>query len=265
MQSAATGQTDFGGAFNGAVVKLRSAGAPVTSVIGYYGIDKDAYSGFFVPEESPVKGPRDLLGKKVGMNTLGAHHEAVLDIYLQRGGVSQADVKKVEPLVVPPVNTEQTLRQKQIDVGVLGGIFRDKALAAGGLRKVFSDHDLLGALTAGTYVFRDDFIKRHPETVKAFTAAIAKAIEWSRTTPRRQVIDRFVAIVQKRKRNESPEALKYWKSWGVAGKGGVITDKEFSVWATWLEQQGQIPKGEVKVPDLYTNEFNPYADGGARA
>jgi ABC-type nitrate/sulfonate/bicarbonate transport system substrate-binding protein len=37
IQSAATGATDFGGAFAGAVVKLIEAGAPVTAVINYYG------------------------------------------------------------------------------------------------------------------------------------------------------------------------------------------------------------------------------------
>src|SRR5207249_9997886 len=37
IQSAATGQTDFGGAFNGAVTKLVAAGAPITAVISYYG------------------------------------------------------------------------------------------------------------------------------------------------------------------------------------------------------------------------------------
>ncbi|MER6129345.1 hypothetical protein ABT173_43690 [Streptomyces sp. NPDC001795] len=56
------------------------------------------------------------------MNTLGAHAEAMLDISLQRGGLFRAEVGKVEPLVVPPVNTEQTLRQKQMDMAVLGGM-----------------------------------------------------------------------------------------------------------------------------------------------
>ncbi|ANZ40361.1 hypothetical protein BBK82_34410 [Lentzea guizhouensis] len=135
IQSAATGQVDFGGAFNGAVVKLKAAGAPIKSVIGYYGSDENAYSGFYVLDDSPVRTARDLLGKKVGMNTLGAHHEAMLGIYLKRAGLGQDEIKKVEPIVVPPVNTEQSVRQKQIEVGVLGGILRDKALEKGGVRK----------------------------------------------------------------------------------------------------------------------------------
>ncbi|CAM5673830.1 hypothetical protein SALBM135S_02320 [Streptomyces alboniger] len=131
IQSAATGQTDFGGAFNGAVVKLAANNAPIKAVISYYGADKDAYNGFYVLKDSPIRSPRDLIGTKVGMNTLGAHSEAMLDIYLRRGGISREDREKVEPLVVPPVNTEQSLRQKQIEVAVLGGVLRDKALAAG--------------------------------------------------------------------------------------------------------------------------------------
>jgi ABC-type nitrate/sulfonate/bicarbonate transport system substrate-binding protein len=259
IQSAATGQVDFGGAFNGAVVKLKAAGAPIRSVIGYYGVDEFAYNGFYVPDDSPVRTARDLPGKKVGMNTLGAHHEAVLGTYLKRNGLGQDDIKKVEPIVVPPVNTEQSIRQKQIEVGVLGGILRDKALEKGGIRKLFSDFDLLGAFTAGTYVFTEKFLRDNPNTVRAFVTGVAKAIEWSRTTPRDQVVARKVDIVGRRGRNEDPAALKYWKSTGVAEKGGRIVDAELTLWVDWLTERGEIKANQVKVTDLYTNEFNELA------
>jgi ABC-type nitrate/sulfonate/bicarbonate transport system substrate-binding protein len=259
IQSAATGQVDFGGAFNGAVVKLKAAGAPIKSVIGYYGADEHAYSGFYVLEDSPIRTARDLIGKKVGMNTLGAHHEAMLGIYLKRNGLSPDEIKKVEPIVVPPVNTEQSVRQKQIEVGVLGGILRDKALEKGGVRKLFSDFDLLGAFTAGTYVFTEKFLRDNPNTVRAFVTGVAKAIEWSRTTPREQVIARKVDILTKRGRNDDPAALKYWRSTGVAEKGGKIKDEELALWVDWLAERGEIGRDQVKVADLYTNEFNEVA------
>ncbi|GGO87870.1 ABC transporter substrate-binding protein [Wenjunlia tyrosinilytica] len=262
IQSAATGQTDFGGAFNGAVVKLAAAGSPIKAVIGYYGADKDAYSGFYVLQDSSVHGPRDLIGKKVGMNTLGAHSEAMLDIYLQRHGVSGKEIAKVEPLVVPPVNTEQSLRKKQIQVAVLGGILRDKALASGGIRRLFTDYELLGAFTAGTYVMTEKFIERNPTTVKTFVTGVAKAIEWSRRTPREEVVARMTDIVNKRGRNEDAKALQFWKSFGVADTGGRISDKEFSLWIDWLEKRGEIKKGQVKLSEIYTNEFNGLASGG---
>ncbi|CAM5718731.1 ABC-type nitrate/sulfonate/bicarbonate transport system, periplasmic component OS=Streptomyces glaucescens OX=1907 GN=SGLAU_03575 PE=4 SV=1 [Streptomyces glaucescens] len=256
IQTAATGQIDFGGAFNGAVVKLAANNAPIKSVISYYGADKYAYNGFYVLEDSPIRSARDLIGKKVGMNTLGAHSEAMLDIYLQRGGLSRADVGKVEPLVVPPVNTEQSLRQRQIEVAVLGGILRDKALAAGGIRPLFTDYKLLGAFSAGTYVMTDRFLKQNPDTARTFVTAVGRAVDWSRATPRDEVIARMTEIVKKRGRNEDAAPLKYWRSYGVAEKSGLITGKELKLWIDWLVERGDIQEGQVTLSDLYTNDFN---------
>src|SRR5262245_14537219 len=128
IQNVVTGDVEFGGAFNGAVVKLIAAKAPITAVIGYYGIDDKTWSGFFVLEDSPLREPKDLLGKKVAMNTLGAHHEFMLKEYLFRKGFSPAQAEQVTLVVVPPINGEQALRQKQVEVATLGGILRDKAL-----------------------------------------------------------------------------------------------------------------------------------------
>ncbi|MFE9846848.1 ABC transporter substrate-binding protein [Streptomyces goshikiensis] len=261
IQSAATGQTHFGGAFNGAVVKLAASKAQIQAVVSYYGSDQDTYLGYYVLDDSPIRSARDLIGKKVGMNTLGAHAQALLDIYLERSGVSKADAGKVEPLVVPPVNTEQALRQKQIQVGVLSGVLRDKALATGGIRPLFKDHELLGAFSAGTYVMTRRFIKENPDTARTFTTGVAKAIEWSRTTPREEVIARMTEIVRKRGRNEDTSTLQYWHSYGVAETGGRIADKEFQLWIDWLGERGEIKKGGLKAGDLYTNEFNAQGKG----
>lgn len=261
IQSAATGQTHFGSAFNGAVIKLASTKAPVKAVISSYGSDQYSYGGYYVLEDSPIRSARDLIGKKVGMNTLGAHYQALLDIYLGRGGLSKADAAKVEPLVVPPVNTEQSLRQKQIEVGVLTGVLRDKALATGGIRPLFTDVELLGPFSAGTYIMTERFIKQNPDTVRTFVTGVGKAIEWSRTTPREQVVARMTEIVKKRGRNEDTATLQYWHSYGVAETGGRITDKSFQLWLDWLGERGEIKQGQLKAADLYTNEFNGQGKG----
>ena len=265
IQSAATGQTDFGGAFNGAVVKLIAAGAPVKAAISYYGVDAASFNGYYVLEDSPIRSARDLVGKKVGMNTLGAHVEAVLDTYLQRNGFAASELGRVERIVVPPVNTEQSLRQKQIEVASLGGVLRDKALAAGGIRPLFSDFDLLGAFSAGTYVLTNRFLKQNPTTAKVFVTGVAKAIEWARTTPREEVIARSAEIIRRRGRNEDTAALQYWKSFGVAEPGGRITDRTFQLWIDWLTAHGDIKAGQVKPSDLYTNRFNGYEGAASPA
>ncbi|MGW3783459.1 ABC transporter substrate-binding protein [Micromonospora chokoriensis] len=262
IQATATGQSDFGGAFNGAIVKLAAANAPITAVVSYYGSDAQTFQGYYVLDDSPIRNPRDLIGRKVGMNTLGAHAEAVLKTWLARGGLSPAEVKQVELVALPPVNTEQSLRQKQIDVAVLGGVIRDKAVASGGIRTIFTDYELLGAFSGGTYVFRDDFVKRNPETVKAFVTGVGKAIEWARTQPRETVVARMRDIIGKRGRNEDPSLVSYWKSSGVAGRGGVISEQEFGTWIDWLAAEGELRGDRPKPADIYTNRFNPFVDGG---
>jgi ABC-type nitrate/sulfonate/bicarbonate transport system substrate-binding protein len=260
IQNAATGQTDFGGAFNGAIAKLIASGAPIKSVIGYYGSDKDTYTGYYVLNDSPIKSARDLIGKKVGMNTMGAHAEFVLKEYLKRNGLTDDEIKKVTLVVLPPVNTEQALRQKQIDVAVLTGMLGDLAIQKGGVKKLFSDYDLFGSFTAGSYVFTEKFIQQNPHTVKKFVEATAKAIEWARTHPREEVIARYESIIKKRGRKEDTNAIQFWKSTGIAAKGGIIQEKEFKIWVDWLKKNGEFKEGQVKVKDLYTNEFNPYKD-----
>lgn len=263
IQAATTGDTDFGGAFNGAVIKLEAQHAPVKAVIGYYGVDDQTFGGYYVRDDSPIRSARDLIGKKVGMNTLGAHYEAVLRTYLSRNGLSQDEIRQVTEVVVPPVNAEQSLRAGQLDVAVLSGPLRDKALARGGIRPLFTDYDLLGRFTAGSYVFRSDFIKRNPDTVRTFVAGVAKAIEWARTQSRATVIAEFEKIIKGRGRNEDDSQVRYWKSYGVAGTGGVIAEREFQTWIDWLRGDGEL-KQALKPGDLYTNEFNPYGSGGAR-
>jgi len=264
IQAATTGDTDFGGAFNGAIIKLIAAGAPIRSVISYYGVDKDQYTGYYVREDRPIRSARDLIGKKVGMNTLGAHTEAVLDTYLKKEGLSSGDIDKVVPTVVPPVNTEQALRAGKIQVGALGGILRDKALARGGIRPLFSDYDLYGTFAAGSYVLRTDFIKKNPKTVTHFVEGVARALEWTKSHPRDEVVARFTQIIDKRNRKEDNAAIKFWKSYGVPDKGGLITDENFTRWIDFLRDDGQLKK-DVKPANLYTNEFNPFRPGGPDA
>jgi ABC-type nitrate/sulfonate/bicarbonate transport system substrate-binding protein len=261
IQAATTGDTDFGGAFNGAVIKLEAQHAPVKAVIGYYGVDEQTYGGFYVRDDSPIRTARDLIGRKVGMNTLGAHYEAVLRTYLSRNGVSQDEIKQVTEVVVPPVNAEQSLRAGQLDVAVLSGPLRDRAVARGGVHPLFTDYDLLGSFTAGSYVFRTDFIRKNPDTVRTFVTGVAKAIEWARTQPRASVIAGFAKIIKARGRNEDDSQLQYWKSTGVAGTGGLIADREFQTWIDWLRADGELKPG-LKLGELFTNEFNPFRSGG---
>ncbi|MCP1144485.1 ABC transporter substrate-binding protein [Lysinibacillus endophyticus] len=259
IQLTATGEIDFGQAFNGALIKSYAQGVKIKSVVGAYGSDENTFIGYYTLEDSDIKTAKDLIGKKVGVNILGAHSEFAVKQFLRDNGLTEDEIKQVELVVVPYGSAEQILRAGQIDVVNLSGISKDRALENGGIRPVFKDIDLFGEFTAGEYFFTEKYIEENPDTVKTFVEGVAKAIEWARTTPREEVIAKFEEIVSGREGNETTENLKYWKSIGIAEEGGQIAEKEFQVWLDWLVESGDLEEGQVKLEDLYTNEFNPYA------
>lgn len=259
IQLTATGETDFGTAFNGAIIKSYAKGVKIKSVVASYGSDENTFIGYYVLKDSGIKTAKDLIGKKIGVNTLGAHSEFAVKQYLRNNGLTEDEINDVELVVVPGASAEQILRAGQIDVVALSGIGKEKALEKGGIYPVFKDIDLFGKFTAGEYFFTEKYIKENPDTVKTFVEGVAKAIEWERSTPREEVIAKFKEIVSAREGNESTDNLKYWKSTGIVEKGGKITEREFQVWNDWLVKNGELQKGQVKSEDLYTNEYNPYA------
>jgi ABC-type nitrate/sulfonate/bicarbonate transport system substrate-binding protein len=263
IQTVVTRDIDFGGAFNGAVIKLMAAKAPITAVMGYYGVDENTWSGYYVLEDSPIRSARDFIGKKVSVNTVGAHQEFVLREYLARAGLSKDEISQVTLVVIPPVSGEQALRQGQVDVAVLQSILRDKALERGHIRSVFTDYDLFGKFTAGSYVMTKDFLRDNPKTARRFVEATSRAIEWARNTPRGEVVARMTAIVGRRGRNEDASPIKYWRSTGIAGTGGLISEREYQIWIDWLVKDGQLQPRQLIPSELYTNELNPFAKGPA--
>lgn len=264
IQSVATGESDVGGAFSGAIVKLVDAGSPITAVVNYYGADEKSYQGFYVREDSKITKPKDLIGKKIAVNTLGAHAEAAVETWLTRAGLSAKEIDKVQLVVLPPNDTEEAIRRGQVDAGALSGILQDRAKLEGDIRELFKDSDLLGPLNGGQYVLRDDFIAENPEATREFTTGVAKAIEWARKTPRKEVIARFTRIIEGRDRNETTDTLKHWKSTGVPAKGGAISDEDFTQWADWLESSGIVDKDALEPSELYTNEYNDLAKEGSK-
>jgi ABC-type nitrate/sulfonate/bicarbonate transport system substrate-binding protein len=257
IQAAATGQTDFGGAFAGAVAKLASAGAPITAVVNYFGADDKSFFGYYVLNNSSIHSVNDLVGKKIGVNTLGGENEADIHDALKKAGLTVAQIKSVQLVTLPPPNIEDALRKGEIDVASLqGGQFQEIALAHGGIRPVFTELSEYGPFNSGEYVVRNDLIAQNPDAVQEFTTGIAKALEWERSTPAPQVIAEFTKIVDARHRpSENTSTLKYWQSVGVPTQYGRISDEDFTRWQSWLQDTGAI-SGPLNPSKFYTNKFN---------
>ncbi|MEY4509029.1 MAG: hypothetical protein RLZZ450_1151 [Pseudomonadota bacterium] len=265
IQAVATGDIDFGGSFNGSIVNLVSRHAPIRSVVANYGVDELVFSGFYVLDDSPIRTARDLIGKKVAMNTLGAHHEFVLREYLARSGLSTQEAAQVSMVAVPAINAELSLREKQVEVAVLGSVLRDRALERGHLRMLFSDHELLGNFTAGSYVMSSPFIATHQKTVRHFVDAIGRTFDWANAQPRAAVLARMEAIIRKRGRNEDTSVVRHWLGTSIDSPRGRLKDIDFQRWIDWLVRDGQLKAGQVEPSAVYTNEFQPTAQGHATA
>ena len=264
IQAVSIGDVDFGGAATGSVIKLIAAGAPITQVIASGGVDNLTWGGYFVLEGSPLRSARDLIGKKISVNTLGAHAEFMIREWLTRGGLTRDEIKQVTLVVTPPINGEQILRQGGIDVAALSGILRDKALERGGIRALFTDRELFGDFNSSTSVLRKKFIVEHPAAARKFVEATARAIEWARHQPPDVVRERLHTILARRGRGEDPSLARYWRSVGVKSAGGVLADGDMQIWIKWLTAQGDVKVGQLgSVSSFYTNEFNPYDENAA--
>jgi ABC-type nitrate/sulfonate/bicarbonate transport system substrate-binding protein len=258
IQAVATDQSDLGGAFPSAIIKLIAAGGPVKAVIGQFGADSQAYSGLYVPEDSPIHTAKDLVGKKIGVNTLGANSEAILHLWLKEQGLSADEIKGVELVVIPPVNMEEALAQHQLDGAVMGGAVREKAERDGGVRRLFKDVEFLGSYLNTCTVLSDSFIEDHPVATKELVGGIAKAVRFMQTEPAAKVVKLGDEVAEEDGYPEDVETIKYWKSLGVPGEGGLILPREFPLWVKYLEEEGELEPGKVKPDEAFTNEFNPY-------
>jgi ABC-type nitrate/sulfonate/bicarbonate transport system substrate-binding protein len=263
LQAVLTGDVDFGASFNGAIIKVVAAKAPLTAVVASYGSDAKTWLGYYVLEDSPIRSARDVVGKHVAMNTVGAHMEFVLREYLHRASLTRSDVEQIALVTVPPISTEQLLRQKQVEVAALTSVFKDRALAHGGLRLLFSEVELLGEFTAGAYFMSNAFLAAHPETARKFATGVGKAIEWLRSAPREQVIARMEAVLKRR--GEDVSAVQYWKSVGIPARSGVLSDGDIQVWIDWLVREGQLVPGQLRPSDVYTNRYNDAATTTAQS
>ena len=262
MRALATDQVDYSAAFLGAIAKLESTGAPIQTYVAYYGSDETVNSSLLVRKGDGIEGPRDLIGKKIAVNTLGANAEAVIDTYLADGGLSQDEIAQVTLVPLPPATSESLLREKQVDAVYLNGTFREVALQRPGLEVLVDDIDVVGPYNGGGISLRDQWVAQHPEGAKEFVAGMAKAVAWAQEHSAKEVVDTMSTYLDEDGRGEQADALKYWKGLGISTEGGTLSDDDFSIWVDWLEANGEVEDGAVDVADLYTNDLNPYAKEG---
>ncbi|WP_300004032.1 ABC transporter substrate-binding protein [uncultured Cedecea sp.] len=242
----ASGNIEIGSAATPAVINAIASGNKFVAAYPTNGIDDETKSIFYVREDSPIKTVKDLAGKSIAINTLGAHLDYTLREALHQVNLPE---RAARPVVVPGPQLEQTLRSGQVDVAAFGywqTTFEGAARSKGGLRPVFNDTEVLGPIAGGFTVLSADFVKQHPQAARDFVIQSARALDFSRENPEKT---REILARQLKARGENPELAQYFTGYGVR-PGGRAEDHDIQFWIDILERGGVINKGQLKTSDI---------------
>jgi ABC-type nitrate/sulfonate/bicarbonate transport system substrate-binding protein len=265
LQALASHQIDISSsAFFGAIAQLVATGAPIKAVVSTYGSNDKTSSELVTLDGSPITKAQDLIGKKVAVNTLGANAEAILDVWLQKSGLSADEIKKVTLVPLPPLNMFQALQQHQVDVASVGsGQIRVAESTGLKLHTLVKDTDVIGPYNGGGVAMSKDFLKKNPTTSRELVTGIAKAVAYVESHDRAAVLKIYDAWLKSNGYGSYVQAVD--QNW--SGTTGVATpttaaigDNDFSIWVDWLKGRGAV-KDSLKTSDIYTNQYNDLAKG----
>ncbi|OWO94347.1 sulfonate ABC transporter substrate-binding protein [Rhizobium esperanzae] len=250
----ASGDVEIGSAATSAVLNSIIGGNDFVAAYPSNGINDDVQSTFYVLEDSPIKSIKDIAGKSIAVNTLGAHLDYTIREALHSVGLPSDSANQV---VVPGPQLEQVLRSKQVDIAAFGywqTTFEGAALKNGGLRAVFDDTDVLGDIAGGFVVLRRDFIQQHPEAAKIFVEQSARALDYAREHPEetKKILAKALS-----ERGENPDIAQYFRGYGVRA-GGLPVERDIQFWIDVLVREGKLKQGQLAAKDIiYTADTKP--------
>jgi ABC-type nitrate/sulfonate/bicarbonate transport system substrate-binding protein len=131
-----------------------------------------------VTKQSAIKSAADLVGKRIGITTIGGCHEYTPYAYLTKFGIENPK-SKISIHVIPISAIEQALRQGDIDLAMMHKVPAD-IIRDGEFNIVFSDYDVWETIGGATpYFFTHQFIKDNPVVVRNFVATMSEAENWA--------------------------------------------------------------------------------------
>ena len=134
----------------------------------FYGSNEKSNSKVVALKDSGIKTARDLIGKKVAVNTLGANNEAVLDTWFDQEGLTDEEQDQITLVPLPPLNTPEALGKGQVDAAVLSFISYKATAAQYDVVELITDVDVVGGpYVGGGLTLRNEFIERNPDDDQA--------------------------------------------------------------------------------------------------
>ncbi|MFZ2949317.1 MAG: ABC transporter substrate-binding protein [Desulfuromonadaceae bacterium] len=245
------------------VIKVRSKGGKIKVILSSAdAVKKYPHMAWFVLENSPIRTPKDLIGKKhaglVGngenIDISGCTGYGVAE-YLRQSGI---DIRKakIEGVTLPAAQMEQALKQKLVDVATFHPPAKGKMENTPGYRRLFDDYQVISPITGkgATRITTasEKWLQRDPEGVRGYSAAMALAADWANA--HEEEARQIFAVRMKIK----PENVRNMDMFKWVDHQIVREKEEIQLWIDLMIRYGFLKQGEVKPKDVYTNDYNPY-------
>jgi ABC-type nitrate/sulfonate/bicarbonate transport system substrate-binding protein len=260
LQDLATGQIDYVSvAFTGAIENAIAKGNKLKAVLSVLGSGDGDYTALISKKGENLTTPKSWIGKKIAVNTLDATEQAVVDTWLQRGGLTHSQISQVTLVPVTPLDATDAVLHGQVDGTLTSGPLLVEALKTGQFQIDFKDSSFLGAYDSNDAVMTSAWLVAHPAAAKEFIGGVAKAIRFTQTHPAKASLAKVVPWLKANGLSVDANALQYWTTNGVVTPGGYIKTSYFSQWLPWLKSQHLISGADTNVSAMFTNAYNPYA------
>jgi len=178
-----SGQYQFGFSNTLSLLVATEKGVPVKAVCnGNTSTGKaDAdFGGLFVKAGSPIKSPKDLVGKTVATNTLKNIVELSVRASVKKDGGDGSAVKFTE---LPFPDMLPALQAGRVDGIFVVEPFQAAAVAAGATKIASSFADLAPNLTISMYFTSKQLATANPDLVKRFTEAMKESLAYAEAHP----------------------------------------------------------------------------------
>lgn len=143
----------------------------------------DSSKGFgavVVPNNSDIKSPKDLAGRKVSVNALSNIGDTTIRHATEADGGNGTDIKFVE---VPFSEALAALTNGQVDAAWILEPFLTQALKSGNRVVTYNYEAMDPDLDIAGFIASGELIKNKPDLVEKFASAMNKSLEYAQENP----------------------------------------------------------------------------------
>jgi ABC-type nitrate/sulfonate/bicarbonate transport system substrate-binding protein len=261
IQALLANNIDYAGSAWPAWINAIASGAKIKAVVSSNATSEvNPGNGLVVLDNSSIRTVKDLVGKRIAVNVLGASADYEIRDYLRQNGLS---IDQVQLVVVPSRQIEQVLRSGQVDVAawtMSGGVDYELAKDHGGLRELPGTRrfDVRGATIIFGSGFRTEFLEKHPQTVIHFINAIERSRRtiWDAYGKDPATVRKVYAEISAQK-GGNPQLAKYYKP-NFLPTYAYANDRDVQWWIDILTSEGKLKPGQIKPSDVYTHKHNQF-------